>query len=515
MGSLGIYFGPKAISIVETKGKKLLKQTQIPQAALPAGELEEKVPPEAKMIEMVALFKDELRRSKIEAKEAALCLSGQDLIIRTFEIPQLPKEELASAINFEAKKYIPFKVEDLITDFQIEADKVTKTNLVLFIGIKKDTLEKYVTLLTQLDFKISTVEYSAFSLLRCLKLSNLSDEGVVAVIGADLLGEDEVNFTVLENGFPLFSRDIILAGGPLEAEKAPREPGMALEKLKTEIRISLDYYNRKFASKNIKKIYLFSNDEYRPELETFITQIGPLVQFVDITRTIESSPPYSLSFIKGFSVSLARTIKTNIKVNLLAAKEKGAAVKEKALAVEAAPLLEGMKINFKIVALGILICAATFGYGIYRMQPVKKDIAGIISARPQVSFVKPEASYEELTSTEAEFKRKLDTLNDFIKKQLFLTKPLNIIPRVMPKGVWLTRFSFDKREREKADLILDGASYLTSADEEFKAVNDFVSNLKANPEFTGYFKNINLTSIDRRQTGRITATNFSISCKTY
>ena len=516
MNSLGIYFGPKTINIVETKGKKLIRHTSIPQATAVAGDLEGKVAPDVKMIETVALFKDELRRNKIDVHEAALCLSGNDLIIRTFEVPQLPREELQSAINFEAKKYIPFKVEDLITDFDVQLDKVSRTNQVLFVGIKKDTLDRYISLLSQLDIKISSIEYSAFSLFRSLKLSGLKDDGVVGLIGSDLLGEDELNFTVFENGYPLFSRDISLSAGPEESLKATdKEAGMALERLKTEIRVSLDYYNRKFPTKTIRKIFLVSDKEYRFDLEAYITEIGPSVQFVDAMKNIDLSLGYSLSFVKGFSSSLYKTIKSGIKVDLLGAKQKGLMAKERVVPIEAGEMLEGLKIDYKIIFLGILICAATYGYGIYRMQPVKKDIADLISSRPQVISVNPEASYEELAGKEANFKRKLEVLNDIVMKQLYVTKPLNGIPRAVPKGVWLTRFTFTKADQEKSDVSLEGASYLGDSDDEFKSVNQFVSNLKNDPDFTKYFKNISVVFIDRKPIGKITATNFSISCKTY
>jgi Tfp pilus assembly protein PilN len=149
------------------------------------------------------------------------------------------------------------------------------------------------------------------------------------------------------------------------------------------------------------------------------------------------------------------------------------------------------------------------------MNPVKLELQDTIGKRPQVTMVNPEASLEELSGKESEFKKKLETLNDLIKKQLYVTKPLSAIPKAIPEGAWLTRFTFEKKDKEKADLTLDGMSYLANSDEEMKTVNQFVQNLKSNPEFAKFFKNINVTSIDRRQMGKITATSFLISCKTY
>lgn len=137
MGTLGIYFGPKTITIAETSGMNLIKSVRIPQPAAPASIPEEESSVKARTIQLVAIIKDELRKNKIEGKKANLCLSGRDLIIRTFEIPLLPSAELKNAVNFEAKKYIPFKGEDIASDFQIEYDRARKINQALFCGHKE------------------------------------------------------------------------------------------------------------------------------------------------------------------------------------------------------------------------------------------------------------------------------------------------------------------------------------------------------------------------------------------
>ena len=123
MSSLGIYFGTNSIGLAEVSNKKLVNNVVIPQSSMFSGDFEEKVPTDVKI---VALIKDALRTSRINVDRGTICISGQDLIIRTFEIPRLPSNELQSAINFEAKKYIPFKLEDLIYDFQVESDQRCK-----------------------------------------------------------------------------------------------------------------------------------------------------------------------------------------------------------------------------------------------------------------------------------------------------------------------------------------------------------------------------------------------------
>lgn len=511
MNSLGVYFGPKMICIVESKAKSPVNTIQVPQSAISAGELEEKVPSEVKI---VALFKDELRKNKIEAKEAFLVLSGKDLVIRTFEMPVVPGNELDNAVRFEAKKYIPFRIEDLITDFQVRYDKANRKNIVLFIGIKKEILDKYLSILSQLDIRPSAIEYSAFSILRLLKTSAFSDKGVISVISVDFKEEDEVNFTVLENGFPLFSRDITFIGGPDEFSGAgAKDTGIVLDKLKTEIRVSLDYYHRKFPSKNITKTFFVCSQDYRNELSSFIKDMDLSSQFIDVTKFMGKTAPFSLSAVKAYSASLFRVIKSNLKVNLLLAKEKTKKKEPVPISIEAIPsLLAGLQLDFKVLALGIMICAATFAYGIINKQPLVTELAEIRNMRPKVMGVNPSLSNDDLSKIDMEYKQKVDTLDNLLKEQLYLTKLIETTARVKPQGIWLTDIYFSKEEAGSG-LVLTGMAYLTDSDKEFALVNKYLSSLKENTAFARYFKDINITSLDHRPFKKATVTSFIISCR--
>ena len=158
MNSLGIYFGIKDINLVEARGRKILNNIRLPHPNIAVAELEEKVPSDIKLI---ALLKDAFRTYRINADEAAICISGQDLVIRTFEIPLIPQNELKGVVSFEVKKYIPFKLEELDYSFQVLFNKKNKTSLVLFVGIKKEVLDNYISIFKQLNLKIGVLEYSA------------------------------------------------------------------------------------------------------------------------------------------------------------------------------------------------------------------------------------------------------------------------------------------------------------------------------------------------------------------
>lgn len=511
MSSLGIYFGPKLINIVETQGKKVLKNVQISTSALSAGDFEEKIPDE---IKIVALVKDELRRNKIEAKEAYICLAGQDLIIRNFDIPLLPHNELENAVFFESKKYIPFKTEELVYDFQLKPDKANKRNFVIYEAIKKETLDRYFSIASQLNIKAGIIEYSAFSVFRFLKLTGVNCKGVVAVVTADLKEEDEINFLVLDNGFPLFSRDVALSNTAASVEAKGPE-GTAIDKLKTEIRLSLDYYNRKFATKKIEKVFFVSSQECALELEAFAKDVGLNGEHVDITKYIGKSVPFSLSFVKGFGSSLLKTIRTDIKINLITAKDRVKPLKEAVPFKSFIAFPTGIRVAPFAIILSGLICLAAFAAGFYQKVPVQQEIQGIVSQRPGTTTVSPDFDYDTLAAKDTEYKNKIAAIDKTIREQLFLTEPLSIIPRIVPAGLWLKNFNFTVRNDGKADLVLDGAAYLGDSEKEFKVINNFVENLRADPVFGKYFSEINITYLRTQQEQDVIVSSFSISCHNY
>lgn len=512
MSSLGIYFGSKVINVVETQGKKILGNIQINRLPQAAVELEEKVPEEVKM---VAILKEELRRNRIQAKEADITLSGKDLIIRNFEMPPLPREELENAINFEVKKYIPYKIEDLISAYQLKFDKASRQNLILFAGIKKETLEKYLSIFRQLDIKPHSLDYSAFSVLKFLPLTGLRYKGIICIICVDLQEENEVNFMVLEDGFPLFSRDITLLGGPEEAAAPSSKEtgtGAVLDKIKTEIRVSLDYYKRRFPLKKINKTFFICHPDSTPELEAFSTELDMHAQSIDINKGIPKAAPFSVSFLRAYGSSLSKVVKTDLKINLLAGKAKLRTAREAATSHEEPSLLSGMKVSPLAVIAGLAVCLLVFlFFSLYKLQPLQKEVSAIMVSRPPVSTVSPDLGYEELTTQEKIYNDKIKHINNFLQREIYVTELLDTLPRILPDGMWLENLTFNKLAGGEV-VILEGMAYLADNTKELEAVNNFVFTLKTNSVLRKYFKDVVLTSADTREFKGKTMTRFAISC---
>jgi hypothetical protein len=504
---VGLYFGTKGISVIESQGKKIVNQIHIATDKLGAGEFDDKVPEDVKI---VALVRDELRKRKIEGSDMTVIIPGKDLIIRSFEMPVLPKEELLSAINFEAKKYIPFRAEDLIFDFQLKFDRASRRNQILFFGIKKEILDKYMSVIGQLGMQLSTVEYSAFSLLRLSGAVGVKPRGVVGVTYVDL--EEETNFMVLEDGFPLFSRDIDLTFGLRPEEIQSGLPvNTLLDKLKGEIRISLDYYRRKFPTKQLDKVILLANPVYKADIENACKDLGAPMEFADASKYFSKDIPYGMGSVKAYSASLLGTVKSSVSLDFLVAKEKALATAETETGKEIVFTPENLRVDPRFLILGVLAIAGTIMYSSYLTVPLKQKLDETIAQRVSAGDVSPAAPLAELQVTSSEYKDKIKMLEDILKQEVYLTPQLSAIPSLLPKGAWLLDFSF-KQDQQGVELLLKGQTFLDDRDKEFEAINTLSSNIKNTPVFSKMFNDINI-SFDRAKSGEYDVTNFTIFCK--
>ncbi|MFA5075582.1 MAG: pilus assembly protein PilM [Candidatus Babeliales bacterium] len=508
MKSVGLYFGPRNISLIEADGKRITNIIHFPVPKSETNILDDKAPEDVKIGQ---LLRDEVKKNPFESQSVNVVIPGKDFIIRTFHMPVIQQNELHDAVRFEARKYIPFKVDELVADFRILYDKPNRKNLVLFVGIKKEILEKYKGILAQANLKADSVEYAGFSAFRLLQQANIKEKDTFAVVYADPVEDDEANFIVLEDGFPLFSRDIVLSGYGEEGSVKIEKLALAdkIEKLKIEIRVSLDYYLRKFPTRNIRKIIFVAPPEYRAELEGFVKDRTLASRFVELGSLVDKPGVFSLGFYKAYAASLTKTVIPKVKVDLLSVTMKARTAHVRAAQAFKMPEL---KFSFKYALYGALLCAAAFGWGLYKRIPAERDRDMALSLQPRVAGVSPSAGLDEINAKNNQYINKLKDIDAQIRKRFYLTDELDIIPQVIPAGIWFKDFLFED-DKKNVKLILNGWAYLEDGNKELEAIDKFVTALKNNPKFAGVFKDITMPSANQAQLQNTPVTSFAIVCK--
>src|SRR5262245_19134420 len=126
-----------------------------------------------------AAVADAIRRvfahKAFKAKDVAVSLSGNAVIVKKINLPVMTDTELANSIYWEAEQYIPFDIQDVNLDYQIlnpgTAPNSNGTMEVLLVAAKKDKIADYTGVISQAGRVPVVVDVDAFALQNAYELN--------------------------------------------------------------------------------------------------------------------------------------------------------------------------------------------------------------------------------------------------------------------------------------------------------------------------------------------------------
>jgi type IV pilus assembly protein PilM len=171
-------------------------------------------------------------QSRTKLKTVAAAVAGSSVITKMIDMPQgLSEDELETQLTLEADQYIPYPLEEVAIDFEIQGPSPDRDNQVevLLAACRRETIDARVEAIegAELIPKIMDVEaYAmerAFSLLR--HQMDLDEESTVAVVD---IGATMTTLSVLNNGQTIYTREQLFGGKQL-TDEIMRRYGLPLE----------------------------------------------------------------------------------------------------------------------------------------------------------------------------------------------------------------------------------------------------------------------------------------------
>ena len=155
-----------------------------------------------------------MQQSRIAAKHTVSAVSGESIIVRYIQLPQMPEAELKNALRWEAEEYIPFAIDEVNLDSVVlgESSVAGKVD-VLLVSARKDLVNDHVQLVRSANLTPVVVDVEGFAFLNCYEANYQPrhDECVCLVhIGAEV-----TNINVYVGNTSRFSRDIGTAGNAI------------------------------------------------------------------------------------------------------------------------------------------------------------------------------------------------------------------------------------------------------------------------------------------------------------
>ncbi|MCX7046554.1 MAG: type IV pilus assembly protein PilM [Candidatus Sumerlaeota bacterium] len=162
----------------------------------------------------VEAIKRALADGQIKTKQAVTSVNGEAIIVRYLQLPNMPDDELRSALRFEAEEYIPFNLDECYLDSHIlgrttdegGAQKVD----VLLVATRKDMIHDHSDMVRQAGIQPVIVDLDAFAFYNCFEV-NYHPTGTETIALVNI-GAQITNINIYSEGASRFSRDISIAG---------------------------------------------------------------------------------------------------------------------------------------------------------------------------------------------------------------------------------------------------------------------------------------------------------------
>lgn len=250
-------------------------------------------------------FSNFLKSKKLEGRRVNISVSGQSVVTRYLSWPKMTLAELKNTMQFEAKEYIPFPLEEVVLDCAIikdnfESDKM----LVVLAAIKKTILQERLGLLEKEGLVPKLIDVDCFCLANifnksCFALDASVREKTIALLN---IGAQTTNMAIIDSGALRFSRDISFG-----------VKGLALAGLSAEITTSIDYYENQ-NGRPVEKLLVSGGGSYSQDTLNFLShQLNLPVDSFDILSGVAVGQGFNVEEFKPkknlFTVALGLALR--------------------------------------------------------------------------------------------------------------------------------------------------------------------------------------------------------------
>ncbi|HGJ9111183.1 TPA: type IV pilus assembly protein PilM [Pseudomonas aeruginosa] len=174
-----------------------------------------------------------LVKAKTNLKSAVVAVAGSAVITKTIEMEAgLSEDELENQLKIEADQYIPYPLEEVAIDFEVQGLSARNPERVdvLLAACRKENVEVREAALALAGLTAKVVDVEAYALERSYALlsSQLgadTDQLTVAVVD---IGATMTTLSVLHNGRPIYTREQLFGGRQL-TEEIQRRYGLSVE----------------------------------------------------------------------------------------------------------------------------------------------------------------------------------------------------------------------------------------------------------------------------------------------
>lgn len=336
-GFLGVDLGTSSIKMVELKEEKGRPRLVSYGFAEKQMDIIRSDSEEAQA-RIVQSIKQIIKQSSISTAKAVAALPSFAVFTSIISLPTMSKKDLVAAVRWEAKKFVPIPLEEMILDWKVlsasekETEVVTRNKesakpaqaevkkkmSVADIGVKKETgfkvlltaapknlVKRYVEIFKAANLQIISLETEAFALERSL-IGN--DPASIMIVD---IGAIATSISVISGSIPILNRSVDIGGNTItkaianslnidleRAEQFKRDVGIGsglgsaalqsqiprtiefiVSSIVNEIKYVLNIYQNQ-SKKEVEKIVLAGGSSFLPNLPAYLENLLGIRVFI-------------------------------------------------------------------------------------------------------------------------------------------------------------------------------------------------------------------------------------------
>ena len=307
-GNLGIDIGTASIKIVELEKKNgrfnllnygLFELTNVKSAN--AGGLIEKSILKLPDEEISWGIKEVLKKSKIASKNAVASIPSFSTFATVIQLPYLSEDELAKTIPFEARKYIPIPLDEVVLDWSIigvSGEGLNPTVEVFLAAVPKDETGRYQKIAAGAGLSLRALELENSALIRALLGNDLSPTAIINI------GGRSTSILIVNKGYEQLSHNYEVGGFEITKSIA-RSLNVSLEKAESlKKRLGLKEVDENIINDAMISLIDMMAFEAKNTISSFETSRGQKVGHVLLVGGMINMP----NFLAHFKERLGRDV---------------------------------------------------------------------------------------------------------------------------------------------------------------------------------------------------------------
>lgn len=288
-------------------------------------------------VDIAKEIKEALSEIDVRPSSVNLSVFGPDVIVRFINLPKMTKEQLDAALIFEAEKYIPFNVREVVLDSVVLGPaQDTGQMKVLLAAAKRGPIESLVRIFSDMGIQVNFIDITAFAGFNAFLSAVDSAEKVAALLD---IGHSQTSLLISIDGAPFFVRQIHTGGrdidvliartlsvpvetaaeykkgvGDFDAETVENCIRKILDGIIREIHLSFGYFEGT-CSRPVEGIFCSGGMLYTPgTLEYLSKKMGTNVEKWDPLKGIKTADSISKQDLDSVSSCLAVSVGLALRV---------------------------------------------------------------------------------------------------------------------------------------------------------------------------------------------------------